>query len=400
MWCRAPLQSDRGNIAILTAFLMPIIIGAAALGGETTYWYYTDLQLQHAADKAAYAAALERRSGSGMDTIQAAATESATANGYQPGTLVVNIPPLTGTHQNSSSVEVILNQPIPRYFTAIFKDGSVEETARAVATFQTSANACILALHPSASKAALFSGSSDVKLNGCNVMSNSLASDGIRAQGSAKLQVDCLISVGGTVTTSGVHLTQCNAPVTQAAPVSDPFIDVPTPTATGSCKSTGAASLTAGKYCSGMSLSGTVNLAPGTYVVSGGDFKINANANITGSGVTIYVTSTSKVSMNGNATVKLSAPTSGTYSGMLFMGDRTGTSTNNTFNGTAASKLTGAIYFAGQFVNYLGNFSGNGGCTQIVARTIEWSGNATINQNCSAYGMKDIPASQLVKLVE
>jgi Flp pilus assembly protein TadG len=397
---RTLFRTERGNVAILTGILMPVIIGAAALGGETTYWYYTDLQLQNAADKAAYTAALERRAGSTMTVIETAATASAQANGFTPGTVTVNIPPLSGTHQNTSSVEVILDQDLPRYFTAVFKDGSVAETARAVATFQTSANACILALHPSASKAALFSGSSDVNLIGCNVMSNSIASDAVRAQGSAKLAADCLISVGGAVITSGVHLSQCSAPITQAAPVSDPFADVPTPTATGACKSTGGASLSAGRYCSGMSLSGTVNLAPGTYYVSGGDFKINANANITGTGVTIYAASGTKVSMNGNATVNLSAPTSGTYSGMLFMGDRSGASTNNTFNGTAASKLTGAIYFAGQFVNYLGNFSGNGGCTQIVAKTIEWSGNTTINQNCTAYGMKNIPASQLVKLVE
>ena len=106
------------------------------------------------------------------------------------------------------------------------------------------------------------------------------------------------------------------------------------------------------------------------------------------------------VSMNGNATVTLSAPTLGTYSGMLFYGDRAGTAAQSTFNGTANSLLTGAIYFPRQQVNYLGNFSGLNGCTQVVADTIQWSGNSTINQDCTSLGMKDIPAAQAVAVVE
>ena len=148
-----------------------------------------------------------------------------------------------------------------------------------------------------------------------------------------------------------------------------------------------------------MTLKGNVTLSPGVYVVQG-DLKINANAAIIGSGVTIFMSGSSTVSMNGNASVKLSAPTSGTYSGVLFYGDRTGSSASSTFNGTADSLLTGAIYFPKQQVNYLGNFSGNSGCTQIVANTIQWSGSTTVNQDCTSLGMRDIPAGQSVALVE
>lgn len=104
--------------------------------------------------------------------------------------------------------------------------------------------------------------------------------------------------------------------------------------------------------------------------------------------------------MNGNASVQLSAPTSGAYSGVLFYGDRAGSSASSTFNGTADSLLTGAIYFPRQQISYLGNFSGNGGCTQVVADTIQWSGSSTINQDCTSLGMRDIPAGQSVALVE
>jgi hypothetical protein len=147
-----------------------------------------------------------------------------------------------------------------------------------------------------------------------------------------------------------------------------------------------------------MNLSGNVNLNPGTYYVSG-DIKINANANISGSGVTIYLAGSSSITINGNATVNLSAPTTGTYSGILFYGDPTNTaSVSNKFNGTAASKLTGALYFPTQDVSYLGNFSGTSGCMQIVAKTVQWTGNTSMSVNCSSYGMKNLPVSSVVKL--
>jgi len=84
----------------------------------------------------------------------------------------------------------------------------------------------------------------------------------------------------------------------------------------------------------------------------------------------------------------------------LVVGDRTGTAAQSTFNGTASSLLTGAIYFPRQQVNYLGNFSGSGGCTQVVADTIQWSGSTTIKQDCTDLGIDNIPATQSVQLVE
>ena len=45
---------------------------------------------------------------------------------------------------------------------------------------------------------------------------------------------------------------------------------------------------------------------------------------------------------NSAVTLNLSAPTSGTYSGILFFGNRNVSGVTNTFNGTASSVMTGA----------------------------------------------------------
>lgn len=396
-------RAASGNVAVTFAFTLPVVVGGAGLGVETSFWYYSSLKLQAVADAAAYAGALEKIAGSDNPTIIAAATQSATSNNFAtPGTIEVNTPPLSGPNTAKKAVEVIVKQNLDRYFTAIFNSTPVPEQARAVALITDASKACVLALSPSAAQAALFSGNTTVNLTGCSVMADSIASDAIKAQGSATVKADCLITVGGMVL-NVPPTTVCKSNITQALPAADPFVNLATPAAGNPCKNVNgnknAQTLQPGTYCSGMDLKGNVTLQPGVYVVQGA-LKVNANAVVAGSGVTIFMAGSNTISMNGNATVTLSAPTSGTYSGVLFYGDRTGTAAQSTFNGTADSLLTGAIYFPRQQVNYLGNFSGSGGCTQVVADTIQWSGSTTIKQDCTSLGMKDIPATQSVQLVE
>ncbi|MBZ9605524.1 pilus assembly protein TadG-related protein [Phyllobacterium chamaecytisi] len=393
---------EEGNVAIIFALCLPLVIGGAGLGVETSYWFYSDLKLQAAADASAYAGALEKALGSGKPAIVAAATSSATSNYFETSTGEIEVftPPSTGPNTTKRAVEVILHQRLGRFFTSIYSQTPVVAQARAVALISEASKACILALDPSASNAALFSGSSDVKLKGCSVMANSIDANAIKVQGSAKLQVDCLISAGGVDLGNGAVKTSCAAPITKASIASDPFADIPAPQVSTTCQDAKTNALKPGTYCSGLALGGNVSLSPGVYVIKGGDFKINANAYVQGEGVLIYLAGSSRVSMNGNATVQLSAPTSGVYSGILFFGDRSNVGGSNTFNGTADSLLTGALYFATQQVRYLGNFSGKGGCSQVVAGTIEWTGNTGINQDCSSLGMRDIPATQSIQLVE
>ena len=391
-----------GNVAVVFAITLPILLGAAGLGVETSYWYYRSLQLQSAADAAAYTGGLEKLAGSQTSVIEAAAADTATSNGFETssGTVTVHTPPTTGPNISAHAVEVVLRQTVERYFTSIFSSAPVVLSARAVAKSSTVSKACMLALDTVASKAALFSGSSNLTLTACAVMSNSTAADSIKVQGSAKLTVSCLMSAGGMDLAGGTVSTTCSTPISQTQPALDPFIDLPVPPVTNPCRSTKGATLQPGTYCSGLSLSGTVNLSAGVYVIDSGDLKINANANVTGANVTIYMRCGSRISINGTATVQLSAPTTGSYAGVLFYGDRTCVGGSNTFNGTATSLLTGAIYFAKQDVNYLGNFSGSGGCSQVVAGTIQWSGNTSIKQDCTSLGMRDIPANLTVQLVE
>lgn len=397
-------NSKGGNIAAVAALTMPVVVGGAGLGVETGYWYYEQMRLQQQADAAAFAAALEQRGGATEDDTLAKATSTAEANGFDlgEGTIDVTTPSVLETDE-TNSVDVALSREIPRGFTALFGKDPITIRAKASAAYSTAGNACVLALDKSAPEAVTFTGSSTAEMDGCVVMSNSIADVAVKVWGNTSVTAPCIMSVGGSevADTATVELTQCTGMSGGQPPAADPYREVPYPT-TPPCQAYSSSSGFNPNTCytGTVNLSGTKTLASGVYVLSGGSLKINANSVITGSDVTFVLKNGATVDINGTATVKLDAPTTGTYKGMLFMGSRTsGAGGISKFNGTANSRLTGAIYFPKQHVEYTGNFSGNGGCTQIVAATVSWGGNTHFNVDCTTYGLEPIQAGSAVRLI-
>ncbi|MER8665555.1 pilus assembly protein TadG-related protein, partial [Mesorhizobium sp. M1148] len=47
-------RARNGNVAVVVAFTLPVVVGGAGLGMETSFWYYSSLKLQAVADAAAY----------------------------------------------------------------------------------------------------------------------------------------------------------------------------------------------------------------------------------------------------------------------------------------------------------------------------------------------------------
>lgn len=401
------LADRRANTAIMFGLSLPVVVGAAGLGVETGYWYFKQRELQTAADVAAVAGAVEKRGGAGTSTIYSAALNESVEHGFVQGegTIEVNMPPEAGTYQSDDrAVEVVLTMPTVRFFSKIFSSETVTLHTRGIARYEDGGQACILALDPEASGAITFTGNAVSFINGCNVMSNSLSSSSLIVSGSADITVPCALAAGEVSVDEGLTLTDCPEAQSNVPPAADPFKDLPEPDLTGPCltmpSGNGAATLTPGRYCGGGNLKGTKTFAPGVYVIDGGDFRVNSNATVVGEGVTFYFTNDATADFNGAATIQLSAPTSGTYKGVLMYGDRDNSDTSNKFNGTADSELTGALYFPNQSVEYLGNFSGDNGCLRIVALTIDFTGSANLNADCSAAGLNEMPLPGRVSLVE
>jgi Flp pilus assembly protein TadG len=389
------LRSTSGNVAVLFAVTLPLVVGGAGLGVETTYWRYRQTQLQTAADAAAYAAAVEMRRGSGQTAVLDAAKAAVGDNGFTTASTSAAV-----AYPAAKTVEVALQTQAERFFTAYFSNTPVVVRARATANYTETGQACILALDPAAGSALNVSGSAHLQLQGCSIMANSISATAATTGGSSTTIVPCIVSGGGVSLGGTVNLTECAGAIIGAAQAADPYKTVVPPPPTGNCKNVGngATTLTAGYYC-GLQLNKSVTFEPGTYYVAG-EFRLNGGAEISGDEVTFILVNGARVDFNGNAKMNLKAKTTGPYAGILFFGDRASSGgSDNVFNGSADSLLTGALYFPTQAVEYKGNFSGVGGCTQVVAKTIEWTGNATISQNCTSLGLKSVPIPGAVRLV-
>lgn len=399
-------RNVRGNMAVLFGLASPLVVGAAGLGVETGYWYLLDRELQTAADMAAYAGAVELRASATRSVVDSIARQEARTQGFDDtlGTAVVNTPPQSGSYRSGRAVEVLLTREVPRLFTALFVQDALTLSARGVAQFDDGGTACVLALSPEDPGAVTFTGNALSLLNGCNVMSNSLASDSVTVTGSADVTVPCVLAAGGVDVDSGLHLTACRQPATFAPPAADPFASRAEPSLGGSCRSLpsggGSSTLTPGRYCGGGVLRGDITLSPGVYVIDGGNVRVNATANLRGSGVTLYFTNNATVDINGSASLTLSAPTTGPFKGMLMWGDDDNDPGEVKLNGNASSRLTGAVYFPTADVEFLGNFSGSNGCMRLVAHTIRFTGSTSMNADCTAAGMDDVPLPGRVVLVE
>ncbi len=414
------LADRRGGIAVMTGILLPALVGGMALGAEASYWFLSQRKLQQAADLAAYAAAVELRSGRNLARMTSAASAAAAGSGAWAGAdaVLVGAPPTAGAYAGSArAVEVAINRSQPRYFSLIYTNQDVAIGARAVAMVTQGGDACLLSLDPTTGGSITVTGSSMVTFVGCDVATNSNADDAFLMSGGAvEMTAGCVHSVGGVVTTGNLTLTSCAEPHVEAPVTPDPYADVPEPAVTGTATSgtigknnqvttvtpteTHPLGMPLRRFSGGLDLNGEVRFDPGLYIVDGGTFRINASANVSGTGVTFFLTNGAEMAFNGGATLNFAAPTSGPLTGLLFFGDRDDTTAQHTINGTAASRLSGAIYTPASLVNYSGNFSGANGCTQIVTWRITFIGNSDLTVDCSAEGVRRIPVGERIVLVE
>ncbi|HEV2425935.1 MAG TPA: pilus assembly protein TadG-related protein [Terriglobia bacterium] len=369
---------------MVTVLVMMAIMGAAGVAVDLGYLRYTQRRMQTAADAAAVTAAAELNYG---DYVTAGQTDAAT-NGFTNDTnnvtVAVNVPPTGGAYAGKPDyAEVIITQTVPTFFMKVMGINSEQISTRAVSQYGSSTN-CIYALSPNASDAIQTNGSVTFSSQ-CGIVDDSNASVALLMNGASGSISASSVSIVGGYSASGVSPT----PSTGVPPQPDPLAYVSQP-AVGACtypseqKYTDSASLTQGVYCGGIAVkgSGTVTFAAGTYIINGGELNFGGSSTITGSNVVFYLTGGANVTIAGGTTVTLSAPTSGTYSGILFFQDRTDGSSAS-FKGGNSLSLIGALYFPDAPVEFKGNNSVSA-YTIMVANTILFDGSSTFNDDYSS----------------
>ena len=406
--------ADRsGSYLVLSGLLMPVLVGMGALGAELGLAAYKRQTMQSAADAAALSAAAAYYGQGNAFGLEAQADAVTAAYGFVNGTggvtVTVNQPPQSGSHTTArGAVEVIVQQPQARLFSAIWSRQPFTVSARAVAV-PNGGKGCVLALDPTASGAATLQGTADVTLNGCSLFDNSNNASALTVGGSANLSALSVGVVGGISGGAGITTTQGVA--TGQPPATDPYADATFPPFSGCTQNNYSEKKTVtlypGVYCNGMSLNSGANvtLSPGIYYIDRGSFTVNGGATVTGTDVTlVFTSSTGKnwatASINGGATVNLTAPSSGWTSGIVVFGDRDmPTGSVFKFNGGASQTFGGAVYLPKADVTFAGGAGTSTDCTQLIGDTVTFAGNSSLAVNCSGRGTSAL-GSAIATLVE
>jgi Flp pilus assembly protein TadG len=393
---RRAARARRGQVIVMVIIALAVLVAMVGLANDIGYAWRVRLKMQSAADAAAIAGADALFNGGGV-SASAAAQAVATQNGFTNGsgtpinsnavTVTVNNPPASGPNSaNSNAVEVIIGQPQPTYFLAMAGFSSLSVSARAVGAVTSSSN-CVYSLNPSASGAFDMSSNSTITST-CGILIDSSNGQALIGASNTTISAPSLSIVGG-MSWSG-HALPSNTS-TGVAAASDPLAYIPTPSVSGSCTtlatvgSNSTANIPGGYYC-GLTVksNSTVNLtSSGTYSWNG-TVDLASNTTLNGTNVTLYFKSGS-LSLSSNTTLNLSAPTSGTYAGIVIFQDRAD-STSLSISSNSGMALTGAVYAPSATLTMASN-AFTDVYSILVASTIQISSNSTINANSDYSGL-------------
>ena len=391
------LRDSRGNISVLSAIMMTSLVGMAGLVADYGNGLYKRMEDQRMADTAAMAGAAVYAETGSSTSMTTAVGKFAALNGYT-GTTVTPTLVASPSGDGNQAVRVAVTSTTPLTFARILlNQSSLNEGSAAFAELKSNTpGGCVLALDATAHQAITISGSANVQVPHCTVVSNSNNADALDMSGSAVLDAACTVTVGGQNTTSGLTLTSCTRPTTGATAATDPYASLAAPTSltSGPCLSVSIMPIPGGYYCHGMNISGNATFQTGaTYYVKG-NLSLQGGSNVSGVHVFFYIDKSGTTAISGSAVANLSAPTSGTYAGILFFGDRGGsTSNNNNISGASTSVLAGTLYYPTQQVTYSGGSNSSTNCTHIVGDKITFSGSTYLGNSCTGTGVASINAS-------
>jgi Putative Flp pilus-assembly TadE/G-like len=419
---------------------MSLLMGFLALAVDVGTLFRVRRNMQIAADAAATAGALDYKYNGVDSSAVSAGQTAAVANGVtNVSYATIHTTPTSGYHQSHGYIEAIINQPSPTFFMRLFGINSIDVYARAVAGSGANSG-CIWTLAKSGADVTL-TGSGSITAQNCNIYDDSNAGDALTLTGSGSISAK-QIGIAGGYSRTGSGRISPNPPTTGMAPASDP-LNLTAPTLSpgtctgGNCNpaNTGSSPMTLnpGTYASITNTgSGTLTLNPGNYIITGnltntgsgklvlgagnytiggsflstgsssltlgtglyaigGSLSLTGSGPLTGNGVTFYTKGSMAVTGSGN--MNLTAPTSGTYSGVLFY-QPSGNAVALT--GSAGANIQGIVYAPKSALT----LTGSGSMTvslDIVVDSLSVTGSGSITD--TNYAVVTNPNSVLGKLV-
>lgn len=423
-WVRRLREDQKGNVLIIGAATLPMLLGAAGLAVDTIQLSLWKRQLQRAADSAAIAGA--HALGQGASTDQAVANDldehidydigknespalsetDVESGSFAAGTLSAQpcvVRAVSPCYDQAVRVGLASERRLP--FMSLFTHSLNNIEARGTAAVTGSGDFCMLALHNGPTPGVIAGGNANLDLS-CGIASNSRASgDAINIFGDATIKASPLTAVGGITPGKNSYAAQVLKPF--STPARDPYASVQDPPDPGLCTNSlnvgvhAETTLASGACFKNWDVKGHVKLTEGgVYYVKDGTLDIKGK--VSGTNVTIVLYGNgSNMIQNGGGVLEVTAPIAGPYKGIALFRSRTALNDSNNpvkINGGAELKVTGAIYMPGTDVWIGGNADFNVNCLQLIGRIIEFKGGGKIANRCENTGTNAIQ-QPLVRLV-
>jgi hypothetical protein len=430
---RRLLGDESGQSTVLmTLFMATFLFGFVGLGIDTQKMFDAKRVAQASADAAAIAAGEEYSYGTSAE--QTAANAIVTLNGMNtsaakyPAVVTIGVPTSGNYSGNSAYIQAVVSQPIPTIFMNILnRRSTVTVSGRAVAGIGQNSPTCIC-LEGTSGEDLNLSNDASLSATGCGTTVDSTSSDAVGIVGGSTLGGVSLgivsttwtaasnVNNGGSISGSTKVVTgvasSC-APALPAAPTyssaqctADPishyqgganYLVGPN---SGSYTTTQYGDLACYTSLTVGSNGDTVYLEPGIYVISNGElhFESGANnaSNTGGNGVFFYLVGTASLVIDNGANVNLTAPSSGTYSGIVVFQDSADTAAISVQGGSNTS-FNGAIFAPSSNVT-LGNGSNTTLDADIVAKTLTMTGGTSLSGNATSnFGTFNLSVAKLTE---
>lgn len=415
----------RGNALVIAAAAMPVVVGAAGLATDTVQWAMWKRDIQRAADSAAFAGVYARVQNNGGMTAQQAVDldlSNHTTTGFNLLTNRTIAYPSGSGYTDAVQVTVSVQRRLG--FSSLFLSQAPTITATATAALFDSGSYCVVALSKTGS-ALTIGGSANVNM-GCGAISNSTdPTDSVGVNGNAHTFIATPVAGVGAITdTINGSPDVRSYQLEMADPYSGISTSVPSGVpctnfnshlvgGNGNGNNGGTPTLNPGCFTNFNAGNGTYQLNPGVYYLNNTNLNLNGQTRLVGTGVTIVLTGTSpgSVTMNGNSSLALSAPTDancGTFGGtnscnyknmLIIQSPNAASGNDNKINGDNNSSYDGAIYFPKGDVQFTGSSAGATRCAMVVALTVEFTGNTNLQNTTTGCTAATQVSGRRVRLI-
>lgn len=373
-----------GNFGMLSALLAPVLLVSAGGVLDLASAYVDRNDMQGDLDAAMLAAAGQTDSTSRETLARSFLGLDVTGKQLEEGvsfSIKVNADgSITGNYERT-----INNRFLGLAGLSTFEIG-VTTTVIAGTSAPATGNGCIYALG-NVSQAVLINSGANVKSAKCEVHVHSTSNPAFIMNAGATIDTARFCVKGSSYIKNGGTLSNLQ---TSCAAKADPYASgLPEPAVPAACTTSGTMdgqtiTLQPGKHCSTtFNGSPTITFKPGLHIISG-RMIINSGATVKAEGVTFYFPDVnSEIRANGGLSFTASAPTSGTYKGIL-MYEKTSDPSNNrypqqyVFNGSKGETLEGIIHLPNRDVTYNSTTNQTSKVTLVVNSIIMNSSNWNI----------------------